>query len=268
MPPVKALVYLTLALAGCATAARDAGGQGSPDGGGLGGGHPDGGVGKDADTTPPVDAAPLPDAPMGQTQVTLSQTNDMMMAAGKSVACRTLDPIFGTIVLGTSDNSWYRVFKLADYGITGPFNLQRVTFWTDYASAGTGTTQPATLRVGTYAGSVEADTLNTSQITNVGTAQIQIPDADSANGTPPPVETNISATVPVGSNLIVELALPEGGNDGNYFYIGVTAGGESKKSYIRSANSLCNITPPKALTSPGGLNKPDNSILLTVTGTK
>lgn len=272
MPPVKALLYLTATLvgasaAGCATAVRD---QAAPDGGDVVGGRPDAAEGDmhvDADITPPIDAAPLPDAPPGQVQVTLSQTNDMTLAAEKSIACASRDPIFN-LPVGTRDNSWYRVFKLADYGITGPFTLQRVTFWPDYAAAGTGTSQPATIKVGTYAGPVEADTLVTAQITYLGTQAIQIPDVDSANGTPAPIETNIAATIPAGSNLIVELALPDGYNDGNFFYIGVSAGGESKKGYIRATPAGCNMTAPKALTSAGGLNKPDNAILLTVTGTK
>ena len=267
---MKALLYLTVALTACASATRDQGGGLTPDAAeGMVGGRPDsgGGTGVDADIPPPIDAAPLPDAPMGQMQVTLSQTNNMNLAAGKTVACSSSDPFFG-IPIATRDNSWYRVFKLSDHGVTGAFNVQRVTFWTDYAAAGSGTSQPATIKVGTYAGTVDADTLTTSQITYVATQAIQIPNADSANGTPAPIDTNISAMIPAGSNLIVELALPDGYNDENFFYIGVTAGGETKKGYIRATPSGCNMTSPKALTSAGGLNKADNSILLTVTGTK
>lgn len=266
---MKGLLYLVIAVAGCATAARDnssdAGGGGMVDerpDGGLGGG----GSGKDADITPPVDAAPLPDAPPGQMQVTLSQTNDMTMAAGKGVACIGRDPIFN-IAVGTRDNSWYRIFKLSDYGITGAFSLQRVTFYSDYAYAGTGTTQAATIKVGTYSGALEGDTISTGSITYLGTQPITIPDADSANGVDPPVETNIAATIPAGSNLIVELALPDGYDDGNFFYIGVSAGGETKKGYIRAPTG-CNIANPTSLISAAGLNKPDNAVMLTVTGTK
>jgi hypothetical protein len=268
MPAMKGLLYLTFLLAGCATAALDNGGG---DAGGSGtideraDGGPGGGTGKDAMVIP-IDAAPLPDAPPNMMQVTLSQTNDMTMAAGKAIACSSRN-IFN-IPVGTRDNSWYRVFKLADYGITGPFQLQRVTFWTDYAYAGSGTTQPATIKVGTYAGTVEADTLATAQITYLGTVQITIPDADASNGADPPVDTNISATIPAGSSLIVELALPDGYNDGNFFYIGVSAGGESKKGYLRATPSGCDMTSPKALTSAGGLGRADNAILMTVTGTK
>ena len=143
-----------------------------------------------------------------------------------------------------------------------------MTFWTDYAYAGTGTTQPATIKVGTYSGTIEADTLDTTKITSLATQAVTIPDADSANGADPPIATNISATVPAGANLIVEIALPDGYNDGNFFYLGVSAGGESKKGYLRATPSGCNMTSPKALTTAGGLNRADNAALITVTGTK
>lgn len=261
MPVMKGLLYLVLLLSACASASVEDMVGGRPDGGGPGPGS-----GKDANMMPLPDAAPLPDAPPGMQQVTLSQTNNTTLAAGRAVACLGRDPIFN-LPAGTRDNSWYRVFKLSDHGITGQFNLQRVSFYTDYAYGGSGVTQPATLKIGTYSGTVEADTLTVASITPITSMPITIPDADSSDGVDPPVETNISATIPAGSNLIVEVALPDGYNDGNFYYIGVSAGGETKKGYIRATPSGCNMTSPKALTSAGGLNIADNSVLLTVTGT-
>lgn len=254
---MKGLLYLVVTLSACATASP----QNSPDSGGGMVGRPDGGMMKDGSIVPQPDAAPLPDAPMGQTQVTLSATNDMTVAGGKGVACTESDPIFG-FYLGTSDNQWYRVFKLSDYGITGAFNVQRVTFWIDEATAGSGTTQPATLKLGTYSGTVEQDTLTPASITNITTMPISISNASAGAN----VATNIAAAIPAGSNLVVELDVPNGANAGNTFFIGVSAGGETKKGYLSSAG--CSMTTPKSLTSATGLNHPDNSILLTVTGTK
>jgi hypothetical protein len=247
----------TLGLLGaCATAAREqpeVGGR--PDGGPMG-------SNKDGGMVVLVDAAPLPDAPPGQQTKTLSQTNNNTIAAGASVACGT--SAFG-IPLGTNDNSWYRVFKLSDYGVNTAFQVQRVTFMTDYAYAGSGTTQPATVKVGTYAGTVEANTLTTGQITHLASAPTTIPDADATNATPAPVVTDIAATIPAGSNLVVEISLPDGVDDGNFFYIGVSAGGETKKGYIRATPSGCGFTTPSSLV--GQLGHPDNAVLLTVTGT-
>ena len=215
---------------------------------------------KDGATVPPVDAAPLPDSPPGQQQVTLSQTNDMTPAAGKGIACGR-----GGLFPSTADNSWYRVFKLTDYQINGAFNVQRVTFYSDYAYAGSGVTQPATLKIGTYSGTLDADTLATGSITPITSMPITIPDN---TGAPAAVATNITATIPAGSNLIVEVALPDGAATLNEFYIGVSAGGEQKKGYIRATPSTCNMVTPTSLVSATGLNRPDNSVLLTVTGTK
>ena len=175
--------------------------------------------------------------------------------------------VFG-VPWSTRDNSWYRIFKLTDYGITSAFNLQRITFYSDYAYGGTGVTQPASLKIGTYAGTLDGDTITTASITNLMTVPVTIPDGDSSNGVDPPVITDVTVSIPAGSNLIVELALPDGYNDGNFYYIGVSAGGEAKKGYIRATPTGCNMTTPKSLTSAGGLNVADNSILLTVTGTK
>ena len=252
---MKGLLYLVL-VSGCASASREEVVGGRPDGGPGGGGS-----GKDADIVP------LPDAPPGQQQVTLSQTNDNTMAAEKSIACSSS---FLGVPIGTRDNSWYRIFKLGDYGITSAFNLQRITFYSDYAYAGSGVTQPATLKIGTYSGTLDGDTIATASITQLTTLPVTIPDADSNDGVDPPViaDVNPALMIPAGSNLVVELAVPDGYDAGNFYYIGVSAGGETHKGYIRATPSGCGFTTPKSLTSATALNKPDNSILLTVTGTK
>lgn len=259
---MKGLLYLVL-VAGCASASREDVVGGRPDGGGPG---PGSGTGKDADIVIP-DAAPLPDAPPGQQQVTLSQTNDNTLAPEATVACGTS---FLGVPLGTSDNSWYRIFKLSDYGITSDFALQRITFYSDYAYGGTGVTQPATIKIGTYTGTLDGDSIATASINTLQSIPITIPDADSADGVDPPVITDVNPAlmIPAGSNLAIELALPDGTDDGNFFYIGVSAGGETHKGYIRATPSGCGFPTPKSLTSATALNHPNNSILLTVTGTK
>lgn len=257
MPRMMRRLCVALAigpLAACATAGKDSNVGERPDA--NGGGKPDG------STQPPPDAAPLPDAPPGQTQLTLSQTNDMTPAAGQGQACG--HSVFNNTV-ATADNSWYRVFKLSDYGVTGAFSVQRVTFYSDYAWGGSTTSQPATLKIGTYAGTLEVDRLTPASITNIVSQPISIPDN---TGAPAAVVTNVTATIPAGANLIVEIDLPDGNADGNYFYIGVSAGGEQKKGYIRATPSACGFTSPTSLVSPTGLNIANNAVLLTVTGTK
>jgi hypothetical protein len=72
----------------------------------------------------------------------------------------------------------------------------------------------------------------------------------------------ISADVPTGANLVVELDVPNGETTGNYFYIGVSAGGENHPGY--SKWSSCGVSTPTSLASQGHT---DNAILMTVTGT-
>lgn len=215
----------------------------------------------DGMTNVPVpDAAPLPDAPSGQQTKTMQQTNDMTVSPSE-VGCKYTDPFFGT-VLASAENHWYRVFTLADYGITGPFNVQRVSFLTDWALSGTGTSQPATVKVGTYSGTVEADTLDPAMITMINTANIMIPNADATAGQPPPVVTDIAANIPAGSSLIVEIASPDGAGDESIFFLGVTDGGESKKSYISAPGCTAFQTPTKISNIRAG-----KSALIMVTGT-
>lgn len=215
----------------------------------------------DGTTNVPVpDAAPLPDASSGQQTQTLQQTNDMTVSPSE-VGCKYTDPFFGTVI-ASAENHWYRVFTLADYGITGAFNLQRVSFLTDWALSGTGTSQPATIRVGTYGGTVEADTLDPAQITMITSANITIPNADATAGQPAPVVTDIAAAIPAGSNLIIEIASPDGIGDESIFFLGVSDGGEAKKSYISSPDCTAFTTPTKVSTIRAG-----KSALISVTGT-
>jgi hypothetical protein len=253
---MRAMRWLLFALAvtGCATAGTselepivgtDGGVVSRPDGGG---------------NTFVPDAAPLPDAPVGQQTATLQQTNDLTVTPSE-VGCQRRDPFFN-FVIATRENSWYRVFKLSDHGINGPFSLQRVTFLTDWALAGTGTTQPATIKVGTYAGALDADTLDLAMITPLTSANITIPNADATQAQPAPVVTDITAMVPAGANLIVEVAAPDGLANENIFFLGTSNGGEAKRGYIRSPH-CSNITTPRAIT----LVSANKSALISVTGT-
>jgi hypothetical protein len=252
MRAMKAYVVL-LAVCGCA--------KGAPEAGILGDGV-DAGVMQRPDSGTPVippDAAPLPDAPVGMQTRSLSQTTDTTVVAS-NVGCYYEDPLFG-FVYATDENSWYRVFRLADHGITSAFTVQRVTFYTDWA-LGTNGQQPGTVRVGTYAGTLNADTLDPAQITVLATQNITIPDADSTAGQPAPVVTDIAATIPANGTLIVEVAAPDGYASQSIFFIGVSAGGEAKKGYIRSSGCTA-INAPTAVATI----LPNKAVLIDVTGT-
>src|SRR5262245_56282587 len=68
---------------------------------------------EDASVTPP-------DAPPGKTDVTFSQTNSE--AVELCLGCRTVTTEY------IRDNSMYRAFPLADYGVAGKLTIKRVRF--------------------------------------------------------------------------------------------------------------------------------------------
>jgi hypothetical protein len=229
---------------GCASAGKNEIG-GRPDGG-----HQGGGV--DSDIVP-IDSAPLPDAPPGKMTVTLGQTNDMTVAAGTSVACGDAS--------STSDNNWYRVFRLSDYNVTKPFSVQQVSFMIDLADSLAGQ-QPVQVKIGSYTGTVDAATLNKAQITPVAAMQVQVPNGDASSSVPPPVQVAIGGTFQPNQNIVVEVDVPDGSAALDYFYIGVSAGGDTHPSYISSVG--CSLSTPTSFASQGFAA---NAVLLNVTGT-
>lgn len=117
-----------------------------------------GDAGADGDTTDGGDiivtgdgGVDPPDAPPGVIVITLAQTSGS--ATAQAIGCT----INGGQTI--SDSAWYRVFPLADYGVTGPFTLTRISFWV-WKTQGT---RVASLSVGTYAGTFQSAAFQPSQ---------------------------------------------------------------------------------------------------------
>jgi hypothetical protein len=201
------------------------------------------------DASPP-DAAPIP--------ITLSQNGATNIVANNSVACR-LD-----LTLATRENSYYRAFTLSEHGVVGALTINAVSFGVETAdadTAGTGTTQPAAIRIHTYSGTV-GPTLDVAQMIQVAGINITIP--DSATNTI--VTHPIAATIPAGGTFVVELAIPDsdpdGDLEGHIFFIGTNSAGQIKPGYIRAP--ACGIAPPTTLTQAGF---PTVHEIITVNGT-
>src|SRR5262249_47405768 len=128
------------------------------------GGITDGGPRSDADDIPEPDASPI-DAP--PRQVTLSQTTSGTITLRNSFACAD-DNLF------TFQNSYYRVFHLADFNITTILHVTQIEFGIQTATAGSGTQQPARVNLGTYSGT-PGTTLDPALVRAVSSADIQIP---------------------------------------------------------------------------------------------
>lgn len=232
-------LLLVLTIAGCARAGKE-----NSIIGGLNDARPSG----DGDTVPGPDAS-LIDAP--PQQVTLTQT------ASNGI---TQDNSFGCVLSSskvTLQNSYYRVFKLADYGVTTTLHVMQVEFGIQTAMAGGGAgSQPATVHIGTYAGTPGTTTLDLSMVGAVSTMNIQIPDGSATRMTVP-----IAADIAPTDNLIVELAIPDGRAAGNRFFAGTNTDLERAPGYTLGPD--CGVTQPTSMPSIGGGNV---ALVMTVTG--
>ena len=217
-------LLICLAVAGCARAGKE-----NSIIGGLNDARPSG----DADTVPAPDASPI-DAP--PQQVTLTQNASNGITKNNSFGCVEPDGV-------TDQNSYYRVFKLADYSITTILHVTQVVFGIETAAAGgTATSQPATLHLGTYAGTPGGTTLDLSLVRMVNSMDIQIPDGN-ATRMAVPITGDIAPT----TSVIVELAIPDGRADGNEFFVGTNTDVERAPGYTLGPD--CGFTSPTSMQS-------------------
>lgn len=193
----------------------------------------------------------VPDAPT-DAQVTLIQTASLEVTGINSFFCVAGAPNT------TRSNSYYRVFALEDAGVTATLHVSAVMFGIQDALAGSGGAQRAKLNLGIYSAPPAGDTLDTSQIQSLGSADIQIPDGSNTRMTVP-----ITADVAPGTNLIVELAIPADAQVKNLFHIGSNTQGERKPGYWQAPN--CGLTDPTTTQSIGNAGNAA-AIVMTVIG--
>jgi hypothetical protein len=235
-------LLICLAIAGCARAGRE-----NSIIGGLTDARPSG----DADTVPAPDASPI-DAP--PQQVTLTQTASLGITKDNSFGCVEASGV-------TLPNSYYRVFKLADYAITTTLHVTQVVFGIETAAAGGGAgSQPATVNLGTYAGTPGGTTLDLSLVRSINSMNIKIPDG-SATRMAVPITGDIAPT----TSVIVELAIPDGTADGNEFFAGTNTDVERAPGYTLGPD--CNVTSPTSMQSIADDHMfGDVHLVMTVTG--
>jgi len=213
------------------------------------------------DTQVKLDGSMLVDAPGTQTR-TLAQTNVQTIKAATSLACGSSSGP------GTAANNYYRVFDLAAYGITTDFHVTKVSFQVEAChSYISGNGAAVAVRVGTYSGTPGATLSSASMVVLASNATVMVPEVIES-GTPPTtpggtVDAPITATIPAGSKLFVEVDAPDGTNR-YYFYMGANDGGETGFGYVLAP--VCNITSPKNISSVN-TSFPNVNLLLTVTGT-
>ncbi len=208
----------------------------------------------DAANQPQVDAAnqpqpdayvpPQPDANVAPTPITISQSTSQTITEANSVACQDAN-YYDTA------NSYYRVFDLSSYGITGPFSITSVDFGIESAVGGTGS-QQVTVKLHTLSGAV-----STANLTQLASQSYTVTDQALTI-----INVPITATAPAGSTLVVEFAIPDGTTALNALFIGSNALGESGPTYLSAAD--CGFAD---MTTNATIGYPDMHFVMNVNGT-
>jgi hypothetical protein len=166
----------------------------------------------------------MPDFNMTQ-PVSLTQSTSQDLVFGTSMAC------FDWASGNTLANSYYRVYDLPTYGITDSLKVNGIEIGIE----------EATTSVGQQLLAVKLYTLNgdfvVSNLTLIASANYTITDQVLTKVTLP-----ITAVVPAGSKLVVEVYSPNLSSDNNLFYLGANSEPETGSSYIRSV--ACQIDEP------------------------
>lgn len=237
------------AVAGCATAGKDTGSSNGTDSGI----HVVDGTTGGSDSTVQLDA--MIDAASGidsSLMTTLTETPGGTMMYMASIACANSTD--GT----TRDNIWYRAYQLADYPmITGAFTISSINVSVQ-ESKGTPT---ITVKVGSYAGTLDGTTINAAQITPLAMQAQAVPVSMDMLGEN--LNVPIAATIPAGGKFVVQVSAPDQNTIG-YFYIGATAvsSAETHKGYVSSA-SCAGLGTPQPTTT---VSTTAGHIIITVNG--
>ncbi len=222
-----------------------------------------GGTGDDegpTDATVPTDGTLIdaadPDAPgidAGPISVTLTQTSSGSVGSNNSIACGNSD---GT----TAENSWYRIFRLADANITTGLRVTAVTFGVQESQG-----MPAVqIKIGTYSGNVQPPPaqLDVALISPITAVTFAVP--NTASTTPMSVTVPIIANAPALSQIVVEVFSPNLLGTSKYFYLGGNNAGEAKPAYLRAPSGTCATPQPK---STSALGFPMSHLVISVSGT-
>jgi hypothetical protein len=245
MRQMTPLWFAVIALAGCAEAGKQ-----------QFVGHGDGGIIVVTDSSIRIPDAFVShiDAPPGEQTKTLDENSSDTIKLATSIACSNQ-------TTGNTDaSSYYRVFDPATFGITTDFHVTQIGFQVEDCESDSGG-QVVTAKVGTYNGT-PGNTITTGNMTVLATnAQVQVPEIDLVGGS---VNAPITATIPAGKKVFVEIDSPDGAADNADFYMGVNTAAETGFGYILASG--CMIGTPTNISS-AAVAGTQISLLMTVTGT-
>jgi hypothetical protein len=178
--------------------------------------------------------------------VVLRETADDIIQNGNTPTCRNTDNT-------TADNTYFRVFSLAEAGVTGTFHASEV----DFALDETQQDVDVVVEIGTYAGGLDGATITQALITPA--ASVTMPVKLSLQRQL--IAVPLTAAIPAGSDVIVTIRVPDLLGTTNSFFSGSTTSAETHPGYMQSAK--CNAAA-KTTTAAGF---PDSRLIITVTGT-
>lgn len=148
----------------------------------------------------------------------ITQSNSQVIEAGEGIACATHPVSF-------RDNNFFRDFDLpGEFGITDGFEVNAVEFAID--AIDTPSDFPITVNI--Y--SATPNTFPGGTLTLQGTEVYTATNADALSI----VNVPVSATIPAGESMVMELVLVDDGTDTHYMTMGVNSAGETGPSYIQA----------------------------------
>jgi hypothetical protein len=184
--------------------------------------------------------------------ITLSQTESP--AVTKGIGCGPVVPP-GTDLPFTSENSYFRVFDLGEFGVRGGFRIQRITFGVDKAIAPDGAaSQLGQIVIHAYSGSA-GNALDPGAMSVIGAVGINIPTIAVADrrlvNYVLDEEDEVAATpIDIGADvdkIAVEIHSPANSDDDRILLLGGNSDGESSPGYHRCPAS----DAPMSLASTG-----------------
>ncbi|MCU0484918.1 MAG: carboxypeptidase-like regulatory domain-containing protein [Anaerolineales bacterium] len=156
-------------------------------------------------------------------ELIVTQSLSQAIVAGNSISCNT--------DFYHAENSYLRVFELADYGINYDFAVSRVEIGIEKAVGSQGS-QPAIVNIYTI-----GDDLNWDNLILLSSIDFTVQDTTLSLLSIP-----ISAQVPVGSILVVEFLTPEGRIEGNSLFVGSNPEGQTGATYLAAPD--CDYPDP------------------------
>lgn len=175
-------------------------------------------------------------------ELMLTQSLSQLLIAGNSISCNA-----GGY---HTENSYWRIFDLADYAITHDFAVSRVEIGIEQA-VGAGGSQSVTVNLYTI-----GNDLNWDNLVLLNSVDVTVADTTLAI-----LNIPIPTLVPAGSLLVVEFLTPDGLVLGNSLFVGSNDKGQTGPTYLTADE--CNVYDPLPTEA---LGFPDMHLVMNVYG--